>query len=236
VNSQDHEFYSHLKSVVGAVLLVFNPLSIKTLSNLLRNCYTPSGMSKALHALHSLLLVPESTEDPVCAFHKSFPDFLTDPQRCTDEQFFVNPSVHHTELLLSCLALMKGGLKKNICHLDDHTILSEVEDLSTHLKVHIGDALEYACQFWANHLSRIPSKDSETNDVLEAIGEFFANRLLFWIEVLSLTKNLNAGIYALSNVQQWCVLVSCIWCFHSSPHSRPFRQELPTTGRTTASG
>jgi len=80
VNSQDHGFYSHLKSVVGAVVLVFNPLSIKTLSNLLRNCYTPPRMSNVLHPLHSLLLVPESMEDPVQIFHKSFPDFLTDPQ------------------------------------------------------------------------------------------------------------------------------------------------------------
>jgi len=80
VDSQDHEFYSDLKSVVGAVLLVFNPLSIKTLSDLLRGSYTPPRISTALHALHSLILVPESTDDPVRTFHKSFPDFLTDPQ------------------------------------------------------------------------------------------------------------------------------------------------------------
>ena len=44
----DQEFYSHLKSVVGAVLLVFNPLSVHTLSDLLRNCGTPSKVSSTL--------------------------------------------------------------------------------------------------------------------------------------------------------------------------------------------
>jgi len=216
VNSQDHEFYSHLKSVVGAVLLVFNPFSVRTLSNLLRNCYTPSRISKALRPLHSLLIVPESMEDPVRIFHKSFPDFLTDPQRCTDEQFFVDPSVHHTELLLSCLTLMKGGLKKNICHLDDYAILSKVEDLSAQLKVYIGDALEYSCHFWANHLSRIPSNGPDTKEVQEAMDEFSTTHLLYWIEVLCLIGKLDAGVYALNVVQQWYISVSYKHSIHKS--------------------
>jgi len=214
VNSQDHEFYSHLKSVVGAVLLIFNPLSIKTLSNLLRDHYTPSRISKALRPLHSILLVPESTEDPVRIFHKSLPDFLTDQQRCTDEQFFVDPSVHHTELLLSCLALMKGGLKRNICHLDDYAILSNVEDLSARLKVHIGDALEYACHFWANHLSKIPKNSPNIKEVQKAMDEFSTTHLLCWIEVLCLTGNLDVGVYALNTTQQWYSSVSCKWSIH----------------------
>ena len=75
----DQEFYSHLKSVVGAVLLVFNPLSVHTLSDLLRNCGTPSKVSSTLRPLHSLLLIPDNMKEPICIFHKSFPDFFTDP-------------------------------------------------------------------------------------------------------------------------------------------------------------
>ena len=219
VDSQDHEFYSELKSVVGAVLLVFNPLSIKTLSELLRGCHTTPRMSTALRALHSLILVPESPEDPVCTFHKSFPDFLTDPHRCTDEQFFVDSSVHHTELLLSCLALMKRRLKKNICHLDDYTILSEVEDLSTCVKDHIGDALEYACHFWPNHLSRIPSNSPSIKEVQKAIEEFSTTHLLCWIEVLCFTGNLGAGVYGLNVTQQWYISVSYKQSIHRNLYS-----------------
>jgi hypothetical protein len=38
----DQDFHSHLKLVVGAVALILRPLSINALSDLLRNCGTPS--------------------------------------------------------------------------------------------------------------------------------------------------------------------------------------------------
>ena len=81
VDSDGHELYSHFRSVVGAVVLVFNPLPMKVLSTLLRM----SDISTTLRPLHSLLLIPDSMEDPIHAFHKSFPDFLIDPERCKDE-------------------------------------------------------------------------------------------------------------------------------------------------------
>ena len=85
----DQDFYLHLRSVVGAAVLVFHPLSIKTLSELFGNCGTPSRIYNALRALHSLLLISDNMDDPVHIFHKSFPDFLTDPKRCTDDRFFI---------------------------------------------------------------------------------------------------------------------------------------------------
>ena len=129
-NDMGQDFYSHFKLVVGAVLLIFRPLSINTLSDLLGNCGTPSKIYSTLRTLHSLLLIPDSMEDSARIFHKSFPDFLMDPGRCTDQQFFIDPSIYHREILLSCLNVMKGRLKRNICELDDHVLLSEVGDLS----------------------------------------------------------------------------------------------------------
>jgi hypothetical protein len=198
--------YSRFKTVVGAVLLVCNPLSVKALSDLLR----VPGTSTTLRPLHSLLLVPDNIEDPIHIYHKSFPDFLTDPKRCKDQRFFVDPHLYHMEILLSCLSLMKKRLRKNICNLDDHAILNETKDLPAHLKTCIGDALGYACQFWARHLVEIPSGSCNVEEVYKEIDEVFTTHLLDWIEVLSLMGNLSVGVYALSSVQQWCVLVSCV--------------------------
>ena len=206
VDPDDQEFYSHFRTVVGAVLLVFNPLSVKTFSDLLRI----SGISTTLRSLHSLLLVPTSMNAPIQTFHKSFPDFLMDQRRCTDHRFFIDPKVHHAEILLSCLKLMRERLKKNICGLDDYVILSEVEGLANHRKDHIGDTLEYACCFWTKHLLRTPSNDPGVEEVREAIDEFFKTCLLYWIEVLSLVGNLDVGVHALNNIQQWYMLVSCM--------------------------
>jgi hypothetical protein len=190
------------------VLLVFHPLSRKALSTLLRNCGTPSHISTTLRFLHSLLNVPDSEDEPIRVFHKSFPDFLTDRSRCKDERFFVDPSVHHEDILISCLDLMKQRLKKNICGLEDYAVLSEVKDLPARREMCIGSSLEYACRFWARHLANVPGNGPHAKRVKEAIDEFFTKRLLYWIEVLSLVGHLQAGVYAINGIRQWYDSVS----------------------------
>ena len=204
----DRGYYLHFKLVVGAVVLVFHPLSIKALSELLRNCGTMSRIYSTLRALHSLLLIPEGIEDPIQIFHKSFPDFLMDPERCTDQQFLIDPSIYHREVLLSCLNLMKGRLKRNICELDDYVPLREVKGLCARRSTYIGDALEYACQFWASHLAKSCINATGFEEIDHAINEFFMTSFIYWIEVLSLMGSLDIGVYALKNVSQWYERVS----------------------------
>ena len=105
---------------------------------------------------------------------------------------------------------MKERLKKNICQLDDYVHLSEVNDLPERRMSYIGDALKYACCFWTNHLRGIPGSGPDLEEVWEAINKLFTTQLLFWIEVLSLTGNLDVGVHALNNIQQWYMLVSCV--------------------------
>ena len=204
VDSDDQELYSHFRSALGMILLVFNPLSMESLSTLLRI----SNLSTTLHSLHSVLLFPSNNHDPIQIFHKSFPDFLMDSRRCGDYKFFINPSVHHQEILLSCLDLMKERLKKNICNLDNYILLSDIHDIPIRRKEHIGAALEYSCQFWTKHLLVIPSSGNEIGKVSKAIDEFFTKYLLFWVEVLIIMGNLDSGIYAINNIRQWYTSVS----------------------------
>lgn len=187
---------------------MFYPLSRKTLSELLETCGTPSRISNTLRSLHSLLLVPASEVDPIRVFHKSFPDFLTNPGRCKDKRFFVDPSLHHVDIFFSCLNLMQERLKRNICKLDGCPVLSEVKDLPTRREACIGSALEYACRFWTKHLMEIPGDCPLADRILRTIDQFFTTQLLFWIEVLSLTGNLSLGIYALHDIDQWYTSVS----------------------------
>ena len=204
----NQEVYHRFRSVVGVVLLAFNPLSMKSLSSLLHGFTTPSDISITLNPLHSLLLIPEGIDDPIRIFHKSFPDFLMNPKRCQDIQFFVDPAVHHTQILLSCLNLMERKLKRNICGLDDYGDLSSVNDLSAHRKEHIGPGLEYACQFWTKHLVQSPSRGPDAEKVQQAIEKFFTVHLLFWIEVLVLMENLDVCVHSINDVRQWYILVS----------------------------
>ena len=205
--------YHHFQTVVGTVLLLFNPLSIQGLSELM-GCSIQRARS-TVRSLHSLLLIPEDIEDPVRVFHKSFPDFLTSSDRCQDKQLLVQPTDHHAKILLACLRLMEERLKKNICNLDDYAVPREVEDFTTHKKAYIGNALEYACQFWTRHLLEIPSSSPDIEEVERKIEKFFRVHLLHWIEVLALTGHLSVGVYAMNNVEQWCNMVSCMVIFYT---------------------
>ena len=206
IHVDENQQYSRFRRVVGTVLLILNPLSIMGLSELLGK--DTSYICSTIRSLHSLLLVPTKMEDPVLPFHKSFPDFITDPDRCKDKNLLVEPTIHHTEILLLCLKLMKERLKKNICNLEDYAVLTEVKDLSAQRKAHIGDALGYACCYWTKHLLKIPGSSSCVEEVQKAIDQFFTTYLLYWIEVLALMENLSVGVHALNDIEQWCDSVS----------------------------
>ena len=224
-DSRDHNIYSHLKFILGAVVLAFYPLSIKTLSDLLGDDVTPSRVFNSLRTLHSVLLIPENQDNPIRTIHKSFPDFLTDPSRCTNNNFFIDPSIHHKKILLSCLSIMKHGLKLNICNFDHDVDLRRINDLPSLRNIYIGDALEYACKFWTSHLAKSPSSGHDFEEINEAITEFFTTNFLFWIEILILTKNLDAGVYALNDVEQWYMLVSDVEALSLKPILMTFKTE-----------
>ena len=218
--ADNSQLYSHFRSIVGMVLLLFNPLSVSGLSELLKKSHPPSGVPSIIRSLHSVLLVPANKEDPIKIFHKSFPDFLTDPQRCEDERFFISPPVHHQEIMFLCLNLMEERLKRNICGLDEFVPLDKVKDLPARKQKHIGDALGYACQFWSKHLVEIPNSSQEVEEVHRVVSRFFTAQFLYWIEVLCLMGNLDVGIHAINNVHKWYTSVSCVlnthwdWCLY----------------------
>ena len=119
---------------------------------------------------------------------------------------------------------MKKRLKRNICNLDNHVVLSKVEDLSTPQNLYIGDALKYACSFWTRHLLKAPSSGYDTEEVQKAIDEFFTTYLLFWIEVLVIVGSLDVGVHAINDIQQWYISVSFQGLFTKSYTHRLFRQ------------
>ena len=105
----DPEDDSKFCSVLGAIVLVTNPLSPSSIAALLG--FHTSDVSYQLSLVHSLVLQGDSNH-PVQPFHKSFPDFITDTARCNHQRFYVSPPYHHHELAKGCLELMNQTLKK----------------------------------------------------------------------------------------------------------------------------
>jgi hypothetical protein len=171
--------YSDGKLILGIITLLFDPLPIRDLARLLAK---PIGELRLhLHELRSVLLVPDTLDEPIRIYHASFRDFLMDPQRSSSH--FIDQRRHHSSITLFSLRLMTEELRRNPCNICDPSKLnSEVPDLNAMCKTSIGGAVQYACRYWAVHLS----KSIPDGTLLAALQAFVSKSLLYWIETLSL--------------------------------------------------
>ena len=183
------------RSVLGAVVLAANPLSPATIATLLR--IDSTSVSLQLLSVHSLLILHDD-EDPVRSFHKSFPDFITNPARCTNERFHVSPPSHHPELLLGCLELMNHTLGKNMCKIPDAVTNSEIDDLQERTGQYINHALQYACKSWHKHLVDLHMAPvTHIPKITSILHQFLEEKFLFWLEVLSVLGTVRDAVDAL---------------------------------------
>jgi hypothetical protein len=203
VPEDDHRPFERFRLVVASIVLAFNPLSHASLARILG--LSSQRIWTILYRLHSVLIVPDSDTEPIRICHKSFADFLTDPQRCLDPRLLVDGPSHHLYLGISCLILMKATLKTNICRLPRYAVNDEINDLPARSEAYIGALLMYGCEFWMNHLlaSSRPC-DAIGADTVKLVNCFFEQHLLSWLEVLSIGgKLLRAAVYSLRKFRSW---------------------------------
>ena len=187
-----------VRSVLSAVALVVNPLPPSAIATLMDLGY--GEVSLLLESIQSLLALHDDIDHPVQPFHKSFPDFITDPARCSDPRFYISPD-YHIELVLRCLELMDNSLKKNMCSIPDYALNSEVGDLQKRIEESgIRGALEYACRSWHRHLI---AQTGRTGDVVSALRCFLGGKFLFWLEVLSVLGAVGDAAHALNVTIKW---------------------------------
>jgi hypothetical protein len=135
--------------------------------------------------------------------HASFADYLTDAHRCGSQPWFIDVSAHHELLALGCFQIMKAKLKFNICDLDTSYISNDnVHDLNARVQDHIPIYLSYACRFWADHLQ----ETKFTPMALLDVDDFLSHQLLFWLEVLSLVKEIYIASPALLSTANWALV------------------------------
>ena len=200
-NRDDPDNDPKVRSVLGAMVLAVNPLSPSTIAALLN--LDPDDVSPLLSSIQSLLILQEDIECPVRPFHKSFPDFIMDPDRCTSQRFHVSPPQHHSQLLLGCLDLMLQMLKKNMCKLPDGVANSDVSDMKQRIKQYIDPTLEYACRSWHIHLVDKNMISVSMPDIISTLGRFLETKFLEWLEVLSVLGAVRNAVDALRAAVRW---------------------------------
>ena len=187
-----------VRSILSTVVLATNPLSASAIATL--TGFRCNQVQRLLGLVQSLLILSENPNGLVQPFHKSFPDFIKDPTRCSDPRFHISPD-YHIELVLCCFKLMGKSLEKNMCSIPDYALNSEVEDLPKRIEessIHGG--LEYASRSWYKHLILIKHR---TADVISALHDFLEGRFILWLEVLSVLGSVGDAVYALITTVKW---------------------------------
>lgn len=79
---EENILFDILKDTLGEIVDLFSPLSADVLVNLL--CFRKENVVGTLEDLHSILDVPENTSITIRLHHRSFRDFILDPEMCSD--------------------------------------------------------------------------------------------------------------------------------------------------------
>ncbi|KAH6916435.1 hypothetical protein BKA70DRAFT_1556889 [Coprinopsis sp. MPI-PUGE-AT-0042] len=179
------DWFDDYQAVVGAIVVAADVLPIHSLALLLDT--EPNEIVRTLSHLHSLI-APTNHNEAFRVHHKSFPDFITDPSRCSiDSRFFIDASASHLHLATGCLRVMSQMLKQNICDLPLSDWSKELSELPPGTMDRIPPELAYACSHWIPHfqqgLSHFNSEDAALVDQLTA---FVDQHLLSWLEVVAL--------------------------------------------------
>ncbi|KAL2192251.1 hypothetical protein P885DRAFT_48132 [Corynascus similis CBS 632.67] len=186
-NQDKAEVVAEFRNVVGPIVLLAQPLSVRSLARLLD--IEPEDVHALLNSLHSVLDIPPVDDAPVRLFHLSFRDFLVDPDKRTTNEFWIDEAKYHKTLAERCIQLMGQCLKQYICGLRvPGKLRSEVNQQT--INANLSPAVQYACQYWVHHLKE--SKHSVEDD--DFVHTFLTSHLLSWLEALSLLGRLSDGV------------------------------------------
>lgn len=195
------EHNERICSVLSVVVLAINPLPPPAIATLLG--LNTEDILPIVSSANPLLILQEGVDYPVRSLHKSFPDFVTDPTRCTNPRFYISPPDHHVDILVGCLDLMNRILKKNMCKLPDAVANSDVSNLKERTEKYIDSALRYACTSWHVHLINTHTRPVHAPTITPTLRRFLGTKFLFWLEVLSVLGAVRNAVEALQVTVDW---------------------------------
>ena len=179
-----------LQLILGLILQAEEPISLRTVSELISQSSSSPKYSTDLYKLQrivrhlaSLLVNTHDVDQPISPLHISFVNFLQDAKR--RHKYLIDIKEVNRRLALGCLEIMKRELRFNICQIPtSYKANKDVENLSTLVKEYISPHLLYASRFWAQHLSYLADVDDMICSML--LGQL-SNHFLEWLEVMSVT-------------------------------------------------
>jgi hypothetical protein len=186
--------YYMLRHILGSTAVLFSPLSVYSLSRLLR--VTKKDIDQTLEDLHSILDIPKDQSQPLHLHHPSFRDFLLNNNRCENPNFWVDEKQAHQTLADSCIQLMLASLKQDICGLNTPgALVTNVK--RSRVERSLPPDLQYACLYWIQHFHKSGAQLRDNDQV----HQFLQTHLLYWLEALGWMQKVSEGIYVISSLE-----------------------------------
>jgi hypothetical protein len=187
------EYALRVHDILEVVIFAREPVTPQALCDLLD--MERDELDAYLLLLRSVLVVPEAIhpEGVVRPLHQSFPDFVRHHGGLIHPQLTMRLTIADKHLTERCLFQLNKHLRFDICNIKDASLFNqEVSDLPIRLNKHVSAALRYSCKYGLTHLLEHLRACSSQAQVPLGLAVFCDQHLLHWIEVLSLTEDMNA--------------------------------------------
>ena len=189
------------QAVVGGIILLRDPLPLSALARFVK--YDDYNVSTVLSQLHSVIVPPSRNNDVPRIYHPSFPDFLTDPSRCSDPRFNIAIPTHERRHTLRCFELMSKFLKRDLANIRDPSLINtKVEEFDQKVQDAVPSEVRYACLYWTAHLSCVVHGDEA---VMWALKDFEKRLMLWWFEAMSLLGSIPVAAGLIQEARRWAV-------------------------------
>ena len=201
------------KRVLYAVVTTRRPLTVLDLTPLIFDAgdeEDKTAVENSLSLFYAVLYV-SPRDRCIYTFHKSFTDFILDPNRSPE---LANPAASYfRDRTYDCFRIMNESLRFNICNLASSFLLDkDDEGLPERVKSNIGPELRYACRYWAAHLASVRHDRQEDVQLSALLLEFHSLKVLFWMEAMNLLK-LDCRV-AIHMARSWALQV-CVYDTYS---------------------
>jgi hypothetical protein len=182
----------NLHDILEVVVYTQEPITLRALSDLVG--MDLDDLNAYLSPLHSVLVAPDATsiDGKLRFLHQSFPDFVRQQGGIVHSKLTMSAALAHKNIAEYCFSQLNKFLRFDICEIKDPSLFNhEVSDLLTRLNEHVSAALRYSCKYGLTHLLEHLRAAGSQAQVPLGLAAFCEQHLLHWIEVLSLTKDMN---------------------------------------------
>ncbi|KAG8992897.1 hypothetical protein FRB90_000873 [Tulasnella sp. 427] len=213
----DQERTQLLHKVLGTIVVAPVPIQLEVLGEFFgdQEYFDGAKLSDVVQFLRndllsdlaSLIFIPASSEEALVLMHASIADLLTNKTRCNHRSYHIDSEKQHCLLAGLCLEHMVTSLKRNIGDLSQG--LQSCLKASGVVKDKLSTTLRYSCLAWSVHLTK-GAQDlplDSTALVPSSFESFSLEKVLLWLEVMSLIGSIPDAIRMAQDVHQW--LLNC---------------------------